>query len=58
MSHPNSQFIPVLSTGSFVPFSFVPFFMSLSKLQELVVDRDAWHVAVHEVRKSQTPLSN
>ena len=32
--------------------------MSLSKLQELVVDRDAWHAAVHEVRKSQTQLSN
>ena len=28
--------------------------MSLSKLQELVVDRDAWHAAVHGVTKSQT----
>ena len=25
--------------------------MSLSKLQELVVDREAWHAAVHEVTK-------
>ena len=28
--------------------------MSLSKLQELVLDRKAWHAAVHVVAKSQT----
>ena len=32
--------------------------MSLSKLQEMVKDRDAWCAAVHEVAKSQTQLSN
>ena len=31
---------------------------SLSKLQELVMDREAWYVAVHGVRKNQTRLSN
>ena len=32
--------------------------MSLSNLQEIVKDREAWHAAVHGVAKNQTRLSN
>ena len=32
--------------------------MSLSKLQELVIDREAWHAVIHGVTKGRTLLSN
>ena len=32
--------------------------MSLSKIRELVMDREAWRAAVHAVTKSQTQLNN
>ena len=32
--------------------------MTLSKLQEIMEDRGAWHAAIHGVAKSQTRLSN
>ena len=32
--------------------------LSLSRLQELVMDREAWHAVIHGVTKSQTRLSD
>ena len=32
--------------------------VSLSEVQELVMDREAWHAVIHGVTKSQTRLSN
>ena len=32
--------------------------MSLSELQELVIDRESWHAGIHGVAKSRTRLTN
>ena len=32
--------------------------VSLNKLQKLVMNREAWHAAIHEVAKSQTGLND
>ena len=32
--------------------------LSLSELRELVMDREAWHAAIHEIAKSRTQLSD
>ena len=44
---------PVLKKGSTESLA-----MSLSKLRELVMDREAWRAAVHGITKSQTRLSD
>ena len=42
----------------YIPFKVIPNYPSLSMLQELVMDREAWHAAVHEVVNSLTWLSD
>ena len=52
-----------LLVGVFNPFTFKEIItdsmdVSLSELQELVMNREAWHAAIHGVTKSKTRLSD
>ena len=47
-----------MTEDKMVDGSTVSMDMSLSKLQEIVKDREAWHAAVHGVTKSRTQLSD
>ena len=59
----NSSFVSsILDSGPFILkaglLDIFLYSMSLSELRELVMDREAWCVAIHRVAKSQTRLSD
>ena len=47
-----------MTKDKMVGFIFNSMDMNLSKLWEMVEDREAWHAAIHGVTKSQTRLGN